>query len=160
MSQIAFFGNLLFTCPPLNRQVGRNLPSLDGKGRERVIRVCIVPNSNGCYIFSPSEKGNNPLTPALKRGTGGFSQTTGVFHMDVFLKWPLSTFSWSLIAMGIAFYTPQIPPNPIGVKLRRSIIAGLWISDSGISQVEFFFNVFWVDWIIYGLVLTLFGMSK
>jgi hypothetical protein len=33
----------------------------------------------------------------------------------------------------------------IGVKLRRSIISELWISDSGIEQVEFFFNIFGVD---------------
>jgi len=47
----------------------------------------------------------------------------------------------------------------ISDKVRRSIIAGPRISDSGINQVEFFFNIFWVDGITCGLILTLFGMS-
>jgi hypothetical protein len=27
----------------------------------------------------------------------------------------------------------------------------LWISDSGINQVEFFYNIFWVDRTLYAL---------
>ncbi len=42
----------------------------------------------------------------------------------------------------------------IDVKLRRAIIAALWIFSSGIDQVEFFFDIFWVDETTCGSILT------
>ncbi len=39
------------------------------------------------------------------------------------------------------------------------MIEGLRISDSGINVVEFFFSIFWVNEISYGLFLTISVMS-